>query len=150
MNNAQATRGDVKNGFTSKSNDGLNLSHTPITIHVDVDSAFLFIAQITGGVADINPKAVCLRMIHGLTGAIFRIIGMRSQRRNGDLHPDMKGHRGEDFAKLCLVGGAEQANAAPFAWTKWWAPEPDQMACFGELSGAHCLRRRAIHRLWRG
>ncbi|MGB7952849.1 MAG: hypothetical protein WCF23_02615 [Candidatus Nitrosopolaris sp.] len=57
MNNAQATRGDVKNGFTSKSNDGLNLSHTPITIHVDVDSAFLFIAQITGGVADINPKA---------------------------------------------------------------------------------------------
>ena len=32
-----------------------------------------------------------LRLIHGLTGAIFRIIGMRSQRRNGDLHPDMKG-----------------------------------------------------------
>jgi uncharacterized protein YecE (DUF72 family) len=32
-----------------------------------------------------------LRVIHGLTGAIFRIIGMRSQRRNGDLHPYMKG-----------------------------------------------------------
>jgi hypothetical protein len=26
-----------------------------------------------------------------LTGSIFRIIGMRIQRRNGDLHPDMKG-----------------------------------------------------------
>src|SRR6266487_2933109 len=28
---------------------------------------------------------------HGLTGAIFRIIGMRSQRRNGDLHPTLTG-----------------------------------------------------------
>jgi hypothetical protein len=30
---------------------------TPITIHVDVDSALIFVAQITGGVADINPNA---------------------------------------------------------------------------------------------
>jgi hypothetical protein len=57
MNKAPATRSDLKNGFTSRSTDGLNLSHTPITIHVDVDSALLFVAQITGGVAGTNPKA---------------------------------------------------------------------------------------------
>ncbi len=48
-----------------------------------------------------------LWVIHGLTGAIFRIIGI---------------------------------NAVPFVWTERRAPEPDQMAGFGELSGAHCLR----------
>jgi NAD(P)-dependent dehydrogenase (short-subunit alcohol dehydrogenase family) len=46
-----------------------------------------------------------LRLIHSLLGAIFRIIGMHSQWRNGDLHPDMKGHRSEDFTKLYLAGG---------------------------------------------
>ena len=44
-------------------------------------------------------------------------------------------------AAFCLVSGAKQANAAPFAWTERRAPEPGQMACFGELSGTHCLRR---------
>jgi hypothetical protein len=48
-----------------------------------------------------------LRLIHSLLGAIFRIIGMHSQWRNGDLHPDMKGHRSEDFTKLFLAGGPE-------------------------------------------
>jgi hypothetical protein len=57
MNNALAMSGDVKNGFTSRSADGLNLSHTPITIRVDVDSALLFAAHITGGVAGTNPNA---------------------------------------------------------------------------------------------
>jgi hypothetical protein len=47
----------VKNGFTSRSADGLNLSHTPITIRIDVDSALLFVAHITGGVAGTNPNA---------------------------------------------------------------------------------------------
>ncbi|MGA7897711.1 MAG: hypothetical protein WCA39_02495 [Nitrososphaeraceae archaeon] len=32
-----------------------------------------------------------LRVIRGLTGAKFRIVRMRGQRRNVDLHPDMKG-----------------------------------------------------------
>jgi len=32
-----------------------------------------------------------LWMFHGLTGVRFRIIGMWTQRRNVDLHPDMKG-----------------------------------------------------------
>ncbi len=57
MNNAPANSGDLKNGFTSRSTDGLNLSHTPITMHVDVDSVLVFVAQITGGVAGTNPKA---------------------------------------------------------------------------------------------
>ena len=39
-------------------NYGLNLSHTPITIRVDVESALLFVAHITGGVEDTNPNAV--------------------------------------------------------------------------------------------
>ena len=56
MNNTPAMSGDVKNGFTSRSADGLNLSHTPITIRVDVDSALLFVAHITGGVAGTNPN----------------------------------------------------------------------------------------------
>ena len=46
--------------------------------------------------------------------------------------------------KLCLVGGAEQPNAAQFAWTERRAPEPDQMSRFGELSGAHTLRRAQL------
>jgi hypothetical protein len=33
--------------------------------------------------------------------------------------------------RTLIVGGAEQPNAEPFAWTEGRAPEPDQMACFG-------------------
>jgi hypothetical protein len=57
INNASAMSGDVKNGFTRRSVDDLNLSHTPITIHVDVDLALLFVAHITGGVAGTNTNA---------------------------------------------------------------------------------------------
>jgi hypothetical protein len=53
MNNTPAMSADVKNGFTSRSTDGLNLSYTPMTIRVDVDSALLFVAHITGT----NPNA---------------------------------------------------------------------------------------------
>jgi hypothetical protein len=90
LNNSAAMRCDVKNGFTNRFVDGLNLSHTPITICVDVDSAFLSVANITSGVAGNNQMALVLWVIPGLTGVIFRIIGMRSQRRNGDFHPYMK------------------------------------------------------------
>ena len=48
--------------------------------------------------------------------------------------------------QLCLVGGAEQPYAPPFAWTERRTPEPDQMASFGEFRGVHCLRRtHCIH-----
>jgi hypothetical protein len=49
--------GDVKNGFTSRSAAGLNLSYTPITIRVDVDSALLFVAHNTAGDVGISPNA---------------------------------------------------------------------------------------------
>jgi len=49
--------GDMKNGFTSRSAAGLNLSHTPITIRVDVDSALPFVVHNTAGDVDTNPNA---------------------------------------------------------------------------------------------
>jgi hypothetical protein len=46
----------VKNGFINGPVDGLNLSHTRITIRVDVDLALLSVAHITGGVVGTSPN----------------------------------------------------------------------------------------------
>jgi hypothetical protein len=50
----------VKNGFINRSVDGLRLSHTAITIRVDIDSALLLVDHIIGDVAGTNPNAARL------------------------------------------------------------------------------------------
>jgi hypothetical protein len=91
INNALAMSGDVKNGFTSKSADGLNLSHSQ-SPYASMYIRHSYSLPTSPAVLRLPIQTpLGLRVIHGLTGAIFRIIGMGSQWRNGDIHPDMKG-----------------------------------------------------------
>src|ERR1043165_5008628 len=92
INTALAMSGDVKNGFTSKSADGLNQSHSqPPYASMYIRHSYSLPTSPT--VLRVPPvqTPLGLRVIHHLIYAIFRIIGMWSQRHNGDIHPDMKG-----------------------------------------------------------
>ena len=66
---------------------------------------------------------------------------MRSQRRDGDLHPDMKGHRGEDFAKLCLVGARNSPMLRHSPGPSGGRQSRTKWPALASSAAAHCLRR---------
>ena len=61
--------------------------HTLITIRVDVDLALLSLPTSQPVLRVSTQTPLGLQVIRRLTGVIFWIIGMRTQRRNGDVHP---------------------------------------------------------------